>query len=161
MERAARLQRDARRVPFGKYRRSELEVVIATNIDGDSADEILLGEGHWGTVTAYDYDAAHKTATEIFSIDSLDSGVTAIGVGDLDHNDGGKLELLWGKTSSGGNNVVVAGRNPAIEVEWANTDPVTLDGPFVGGELAGTTTVADAPLFASACDQRRLRTARA
>jgi hypothetical protein len=140
------------KTPLWEIPQSDLAVVIATNIDGDSADEILLGDGQWGSVTAYNYNATNNTATVIFSIDSQDHGVSAIGVGDLDHNDGGKLEFLWGTgaSSSGADKLIVAGRNPAIEVEWTNTDPVQLDGPFVGGELAGTTTVADAPLYATA-----------
>ncbi|HSC15250.1 MAG TPA: VCBS repeat-containing protein, partial [Gammaproteobacteria bacterium] len=76
-----------------------------------------------------------------------DHGVSAFGVGDVDGDS--KREIVWGTglSSSGADELVVAGLNPGIEVEWTNADPVQLDGPFVGGALARSPTDAPAPLF--------------
>jgi hypothetical protein len=110
----------------------------------------VTGDNQWGNVTGYKYNAATNTADVVFQINSQDHGVTAIAAGDVDHD--GALEFVWGTgaTSSGADKLVIAGRNPAIEVEWTNTNPIQLDGPFVGGELARTTLIAPAPLFATA-----------
>ena len=123
-----------------------------TNIDGDAAKEIVVGDNQWGNVTAYDYDVEHNTVAIALQSNSQDHGVTSIGAGDIDHD--GRLELVWGSgaSSSGADRLVVAGRNPptnAFGVEWINDDPIQLDGPFVGGELAGTSQLPPAPLFAS------------
>ena len=126
------------------------DALLVTNIDGDPAKEMILGDNQWGSVTAYEYVVATNTATVVFQIDSQDHGVTAIGAGDVD--DDGDLEFVWvaARRAPGADKLVIAGRNPAIEIEWTNEDPLQLDGPFVGGSLAGTTLVPAAPLFAAA-----------
>jgi hypothetical protein len=136
--------------PLWEVPRSDLDSLLVTNIDADAAAEILIGDGQWGNVTAYEYDAGSNTAVVIFEINSQDHGVSAIGVGDVD--DDGALEFVWGTglSSSGADRLIIAGRNPTIEVEWTQSDPAQLDGPFTGGALAGAPLYEPAPLFATA-----------
>jgi hypothetical protein len=82
-------------------------------------------------------------------------------VGDVD-GDGAK-EFVWGTGlgDSGADNLVVAGFNPGISVEWTNDNPKQLDGPFVGSRLARTAPGVSSLLFAvprtnSGCDGMRL-----
>ena len=136
--------------PLWEIATGDLDSLLVTNIDGDAAAEILVGDGQSGNVTAYKYNAVSNSADVVFQINSQDSGVTDLGVGDVDHD--GELEFIWGSgaSSSGADALVIAGRNPAIEVEWTNADPRQLDGPFVGGELAASLSKPPAPLFATA-----------
>ena len=115
---------------------SDTDSLLVRNIDATPAAEILLGDGQWGEVTAYRYDTTSSMPVKIFEINSQGHGTTAIDVGDTDGD--GQLEFVWGTdaTSSGADSVVVAGRNPTIQVEWINDDPKQLNGLFKGGQLA-------------------------
>jgi hypothetical protein len=123
------------------------DTVLVADIDGDSRAEILTGANQWGDVTAHRYNAGTATADVVFRIDSQDHGVSALGVGDLDGDS--DIEIAWGTglSSSGADKLVVAGLNPGIEIEWTNTDPVQIDGPFSGGALTRSPTDAPALLF--------------
>src|SRR5688572_15824630 len=121
--------------------------VLAADLDGDGRAEILTGDNQWGNVTGYRYNTAAGAADLVFQINSQKHGVSALGVGDVDGDS--ELEIVWGTglSDSGADALVVAGLNPGIEIEWTNTDPTQLDGPFVGGALARSPTDAPAPLF--------------
>jgi hypothetical protein len=123
------------------------DTMLVADIGGDARAEILTGDNQHGDVTAYRYDAAASMANVVFQIDSQEHGVSAFGVGDVDGDSA--REIVWGTglSSSSADRLVVAGLNPGIEVEWTNTDPVQLDGPFVGGAPGGSPTEPRAPLF--------------
>jgi hypothetical protein len=123
------------------------DTVLVADLDGDSRAEILTGDNQWGNVTAHRYVAGSGTTDIVFQINSQDHGVSALGVGDLDGDS--QREIVWGTglSSSGADKLVVAGLNPGIEIEWTNTDPVQIDGPFSGGALARSPTSPPAPLF--------------
>lgn len=115
---------------------SDLDAIWVGNIDADPEAEILIGDGQWGNVTAWNYQTGTNSVVQAWQINSQDHGVTSIGVGDVDGD--GALEFVWGSgaSSSGEDHFVVAGHNPGIAVEWTNDDPNELDGPFLGARFA-------------------------
>jgi hypothetical protein len=114
----------------------DFDAVLVANIDGDAPAEIIIGDGQWGNVTAYNYVPATNTLSQAWAINSQDHGVTSIAAGNVD--DDGGIEIVWGSgaSSSGEDVFVVAGFNPGIGVEWTNSNPNELDGPFFGARLA-------------------------
>lgn len=135
--------------PIWEAQHFELASLHVADIGGDARPEILVGDGQWGEFMIYRYNTATNSLDIVDQISSQDHGVTAIGVGDVDAD--GELEFIWGTglSHSGADELVVAGRNPTLTVEWTNTDPVQLDGPFRGGTLAGGPLDSPAPLFLS------------
>lgn len=110
----------------------DITAVLYADIDGDGVRDILLGDGGWGAVRAYDA----TTLQELGSMPNAEHGVTQIAVVDLDGD--GKPELLWGAgaTSTGSDHLFVADW-PTRTVRWQNADLV---GPFLGplvGDLDG------------------------
>jgi hypothetical protein len=113
---------------------SDLDIgaIRVGDVDGDGAQELLLGDGQWGAVHAYDT----TTLAEEWSIDNPEHGVTNIAMADVDLD--GVLDVLWGAgaTSSGPDHLYVADWQTR-EIQ-AQTE--SLDGPFVGpqvGDLDG------------------------
>jgi hypothetical protein len=119
----------------------DFDTVLVADSDGDGKAEIYVGDGQWGDVTGYRYEKASNTLTKIFQLDSQDHGVTSIGIGDLDGD--GQKEIAWGSgaSSSGADRLVVASLGGVPVVEWTNSAPMQLDGPFHGGKLARLGTV--------------------
>jgi hypothetical protein len=143
------------RSPIWEVQQGDLDSLLLADIGGDARPEILVGNGQWGDLAIYRYNSATNTADLVDRIDSQEHGVTSIAVADVD--DDGQIEVVWGSgwSSSGADEFVVAGFNPTLTVEWTNRDPLQqealqLDGPFLGGALAGSATATRAPLFLSA-----------
>lgn len=112
--------------------------LLVRDVEGSVAAEILIGDAQWGNFTGWRFDAMTSSAVQIFQIGAQGHGVSAIGVGDTDGD--GSIEFVWGTdaSSSGPDSLVVAGRSPAIAVEWINDDPKQLTGTFHGGMIATT-----------------------
>jgi hypothetical protein len=126
------------KTPLWEKATSDNDALLVADVDGDGTAEIVIGDGQWGNVTAWRYRPATNDLVQVFQINSQDHGVSALAVGDFDGD--GSLELAWGTgaTSSGEDIFVVAGRNPQIAVEWKNTNPSQLGGPFLGAKPART-----------------------
>jgi hypothetical protein len=110
----------------------DIGAILVTDADGDGALELLIGDGQWGSIRAYDV----ATQQEKWSVRNPAHGVTNIAVVDVDGD--GQSELLWGAGASvsGSNHLYVADWQ-AGSIEWQN---VHLDGPFIGpqvGDLDG------------------------
>jgi hypothetical protein len=75
----------------------DIGAIRLANIDGDGTKELLVGDGQWGSVRAYDPLTLQLKGT----VQNPEHGVTEIAVVDLDGD--GKPELLWG-----------AGARPAV-----------------------------------------------
>ena len=129
------------------------------NIDADPYAEIIVGDGQWGNVTAYDGLAL----TQAWSISAQDYGTASLAVGDSDND--GQIEIIWaaGIAHSGPDRLVVAGINPTVNIEWSSNDlsiitphlasstKMVLDGPFTGAYFANTSLAGQKQvLFASA-----------
>ena len=67
-----------------------IESLKVTRLPGSKADQVLIGDGQWGSVHVVDA----TTGSEQFSIANPEWGVTQMAVGDLSNNGG--REILWG-----------------------------------------------------------------
>jgi hypothetical protein len=119
------------------------------NLDGIGPAEILLGDGQWGNVSVYRYDATANTAVVVSQTNSLGDGVSAIGAGDVD-GDGAK-ELIWGSDyySSGPDTLAIASWTTTPVIKWQGPDGAQLDGPFVGAKNATVATGQNRLMFVS------------
>jgi hypothetical protein len=102
---------------------SDIDVVLAADIDGDGHPEVLVGKGQTGGVVAYDAVSLEKKWT----IPNPESGVSNIAIGDVDND--GSDELLWGNSS--GPNYFYIQNWQTGQIKWQSPD---LGGPFVGPE---------------------------
>ena len=110
----------------------DVGAIHVTDIDGDSVQELLVGEGQWGDVIAFDT----VTQQQEWFIANPEHGVTDVAVGDV-YGDGDE-EVLWGAgaTSTGADRLYVADWQTSM-IEWEN---IQLEGPFLGpamGDLDG------------------------
>lgn len=105
----------------------DVGAILATDIDGDGVLELLIGDGQWGSIHAYDA----STQQEQWRIRNPEHGVTNIAAVDVDGD--GRTELLWGAgaTSTGPDYLYLADWQ-AGTIVWQN---VHLDGPFVGPQI--------------------------
>ena len=71
-------------------------VIQSANIDSDIADELLIGDCQWGSISAYDYK--DNKLTKLWAVDMGGHGSKSITVGDSDND--GKLEVHWGTGQS-------------------------------------------------------------
>jgi hypothetical protein len=72
----------------------DIGAIYVTDIDNDSVQELLVGEGQWGDILAIDT----KTQTMEWSIRNPEHGVTDIATGDVDND--GTTEIFWGGGAS-------------------------------------------------------------
>jgi hypothetical protein len=110
----------------------DIGAIQLADITGDGVKELLLGDGQWGAVHAYD----PVTLAEIGQIGNPEHGVTNILVADV--NGDGVAELLWGAgATSTGSDYLYVSTWATKSIQWQNLD---LTGPFVGpvaGDLDG------------------------
>jgi hypothetical protein len=115
---------------------SGYSAIKVANLDGVGPAEILVGDGQWGNVTVYRYDATSNAASIVSQTNSLGDGVSAIAVGDVDGD--GQMEMIWGSdfVSSGPDTLAIASWTATPVVKWQGPDGAQLDGPFVGAQSA-------------------------
>lgn len=110
----------------------DIGAIDVVDIDEDSVFELLVGDGQWGSIHAFDT----RTQQLEWSVANPEHGVTDVAAADVDGD--GKTELLWGAgaTSTGPDHFYVVDWRTA-DFEWQNPDLV---GPFLGprmGDLDG------------------------
>ena len=105
----------------------DIGAIQVVDIDNDSVQELLVGDGQWGDVKAY----STVTQQQEWFVHNPEHGVTNIAVGDADGD--GTTDLLWGAgaTSSGQDHLYVANWQTG-QIKWQN---IHLDGPFIGPEV--------------------------
>jgi len=127
--------------------------IDVADLDGDGRAEILIGEesfplGPFAEALVYRQDVGATTISLVSSADAMSGSahVDAITAGDFDGV--GNSELLWSSSASG---LVVAGFDPAIDIEWPSSgEPVTRTyGPYLAGGLARDIVDPDAVMFFS------------
>ncbi|MBU2882650.1 hypothetical protein KO525_08090 [Psychrosphaera sp. B3R10] len=95
--------------------------ITTANIDDDMADELIIGDCQWGSITAYDF--VNNALVKKWSVDMQEHGSKSIAVGDADND--GKLEVLWGsgQSSSGEDVLVIADIEDGIATvdNWTRT----------------------------------------
>jgi FG-GAP-like repeat len=105
----------------------DVGAIQVADVDADGTQELLVGDGQWGSVHAYD------TATQVeeWAIANPEHGVTNIAVADLTGD--AIPEILWGAgaSSTGSDHLYVA--------DWQSRSIIGenqhLDGPFLGPEV--------------------------
>jgi hypothetical protein len=126
----------------------DVDSVLAVDLDGDGRAEILTGDGQWGEVKAYSYLPASSSLALQWHLSSMDHGVPALGVGDL--NGDHAYDIVWGSgwTSSGPDKLAVATKGQSgIGLVWMPSDPFQLDGPYLGARKAQVSPGRTAVLF--------------
>ena len=86
----------------------------SADVDADGADELLVGDCQWGSITAY--KLVNNTLTSLWSVDMKGHGSVSLTSGDSDND--GKMELHWGSgiSSSGQDSFVSADINGSSAV---------------------------------------------
>lgn len=105
----------------------DIGAIRVVDIDNDSVQDLLIGDGQWGDITVYDT----QTRLQKWQVRNPEHGVTNIATGDVDGD--GAVEVIWGAgwTSSGPDYLYVVNWQTR-QYEWSN---VHLDGPFIGPEI--------------------------
>jgi hypothetical protein len=115
------------RAPLWEQSTSDNDALLIADLTGDGIAEIIVGDGQWGNVTAYQYRPATNDVAVLWKVSSQDSGVSSLAAADLDGD--GVPEVAWGSGagSSGGGVLAVAS---ASGLEW--TGRSQLSGPYLG-----------------------------
>lgn len=101
----------------------DIGAIELANVDTDPLPELLIGDGQWGEIHAYEL----STQTQQWQIANPEHGVTQIAVGDVDSD--GKLDVLWGAgASSSGEDHLYVADIATLTRKWEN---IHLDGPFL------------------------------
>lgn len=100
----------------------DIDALIVLDYDNDGVQEIVYGDGQWGSVYVID----SQTKELEWSIRNPEHGVAGIAFGDVDSDD--VQEILWGAGwSSTGSDHLFIGDTKTQTIEWRSVD---LDGPF-------------------------------
>ena len=105
----------------------DIGAILLTDLDGDGAVDLIVGQGQWGEVFVYD----PVTQQIKGMVHNPEHGVTNIAVADVDGD--GVKDLLWGAgaSSSGEDHLYVANWQER-QIKWEN---IHLEGPFIGPEI--------------------------
>jgi len=110
-------------------------IIKTADLNYDGRDEIIVGANSYGQIKAYSYNSLESPSlnSTLTIVSPGHGGSTSLTIGDVDNDN--QLEIIWGTGagSSGGDSLVVA--SSLADIEWTNTLPGQLDGPFIGGEL--------------------------
>ena len=103
------------------------DTILVTDVNGDGVRDLIVGDGQWGAVHAYNT----ATLQPQWTIANPEHGVAAIAVADV--NGGGAKEILFGggHSSSGSDHLYVVNWSSQAIV-WQSEH---LDGPFLGPEV--------------------------
>lgn len=113
-----------------------LDAMVVADANGDGRVEAIAGNYQGQRMMGVGYNTTSHEPELVWQTSTVDYGVSSIAVGDFD--DDGTNEVVWGTGSSttGRDQIVIAGFTPTISVKWQSNGIPVLDGPFHGGELA-------------------------
>lgn len=113
---------DSKTTKYGINTNLDIQSLLLTDINNDGIDEIIYGDGQWGSVFCYN----SVTQAQIWKVNNPEHGVAAINYADL-NNDGIK-ELIWsaGWTSTGSDYLYIYNVDEN-KLLWRSDDIV---GPF-------------------------------
>jgi WD40 repeat protein len=101
----------------------DVDACDLVDVNGDSRDELLIGEGQWGSILVYDT----LSQTLMAALVNPEHGTTDVNAGDLDQD--GMVEVVWGAGySSTGEDILAFASLETEQIEWSSTD--------IGGPLA-------------------------
>jgi hypothetical protein len=123
--------------------------IKVANLDGVAPAELIIGDGQWGNVSIYRYNATTQTPQLVSQLNSGGYGATGLAVGDVDGD--GQKEIIWesGEGDSAADNFSIAGWTPTFAIKWQGPSGAVLDGPFVGAKLATIASGTSRLMFAS------------
>lgn len=100
----------------------DINSLLLTDVNGDGKDEILYGDGQWGSVHCYNA----VTKSKLWSVKNPEHGVAAINFADV--NNDGLMELIWtaGWTSTGSDYLYIYNVRDSKQI-WRSED---VNGPF-------------------------------
>jgi len=100
----------------------DINSLTLADVNNDGVDEILYGDGQWGSVFCYN----SVTHTKMWEVANPEHGVSAINYADV--NNDGKKELIWGAgwTSTGSDYLYIYDV-AASNLLWRSDD---IEGPF-------------------------------
>jgi len=113
-----------------------LDAIVVADANGDGRVEAIAGNYQGHRMMGIGYNTTTHEPELVWQTSTVDYGVSSIAVGDVDGD--GTNEVVWGTGSSttGRDQIVIAGFTPTISVKWQSNGIPVLDGPFHGGELA-------------------------
>jgi len=100
----------------------DINSLLLTDVNGDGKDEILYGDGQWGSVHCLNA----VTKAQLWSVSNPEHGVAALNFADV--NNDGQKELLWsaGWTSTGSDYLYIYNIKDS-KLIWRSDD---INGPF-------------------------------
>ena len=105
----------------------DVQSLYVGDVDNDTVQEVVVGDGQWGYVHAYD----SLTLLEEWSIANPETGVNEMAFADPDQD--GLTEVLWGAGwTSTGPDYLYVGDTISETIEWQSTD--------TGGPLSAVDT---------------------
>lgn len=113
-----------------------LDAILVADANGDGRVEAIAGNYQGERMMGIGYNTTTHQPELVWQTATVDAGVSSIAVGDVDAD--GTNEVVWGTGSSttGRDQIVIAGFTPTISLKWRSNEIPELDGPFHGGELA-------------------------
>ena len=99
--------------PITDYATGEIQAQRAHDVNGDGVDEIVVGEGQWGSIIGY---SASDWLHPSFTVSNPEHGVSAVALGEFDGSAG--VDVAWGAglTSTGKDIVGIARTSDGIQI---------------------------------------------
>ncbi|MFZ5629356.1 MAG: FG-GAP repeat domain-containing protein [Spirochaetota bacterium] len=127
---------DARALLYSSGDTIYKDTIATFNADGDSYDEILIGQNQWEKIYLID-DVAAGSGT-IWSRSTNTHGTSFLYVGDTDND--GQLDLLVGSnlSSTAADRLIIMDPLNSGNIKFISNAAESLDGPFYAAGLANT-----------------------
>jgi hypothetical protein len=118
--------------PVREYNTGEVQAIAVRDINADQIDELIMGQGQWGSVIAY----GTTSGVPLFTFSNPEHGVSAVAVGQFDADPA--LELIHGAgLTSSGRDIFRVLSIPGGEVEFLQSDEGGSHSSAARGDIDG------------------------